>query len=252
MKRLGTWIFVAALAFGAACFGQSGPLVGLAQADSQVTISGTLRDLSGAPAAGVFVTFYPGHYFTAPHAAEISTDKNGRYEMLLHLHNPASEGFEGVVIPTNCLMARDLKRNLAAIQEFSGIPTKVNFTLQPGITLMGSVKNTKGAPLINALVDLRFYAGGWERRVVPRLLKVEAQGALSIPDWLPLSLGDLGDKVTLDEQGSFSIPALPQGLGLDAVTVDLAPGETRTIDFTRTNGSSISGGVTGAGELGLR
>jgi hypothetical protein len=173
------------LALGLVCHGQP-----VGAEHPSVTISGTVRDLFGTPARGVIVTLYPGHYYEAPHAAEVSTDNSGRYEMTLQLHKPVSqEGFEGFVSVTNCMLARDLERNLAAIQEFSGTPSNVSFILQPGVTLAGSVQDTKGAPVSNALVDLRLNASGWNGRVVPLLPKAEAQGSSSTFAWPMPNLG---------------------------------------------------------------
>ena len=46
-------------------------------------IAGTVRDPAGAPAAGVLVSFHPGQHPDAPNYTEVTTDKNGRYEIIL-------------------------------------------------------------------------------------------------------------------------------------------------------------------------
>jgi hypothetical protein len=97
--------------------------------------SGTVRDWSGAPTAGVRMSFYPGFYRGAGDYTEVETDANGGYEIILR---PKLSGiFWGATNPTNSIMGRDLKRNLAAIQEFAGTTTNIDLTLQPGITLSG-------------------------------------------------------------------------------------------------------------------
>jgi len=53
-------------------------------------------------------------------------------------------------------MARDLERNLAAVQGFEKTTTNIDLILQPGTTLSGSVKDVQGAPVDNAVVELRF------------------------------------------------------------------------------------------------
>ncbi len=144
---------------------------------------GTVRDSSGAPTAGVRVELYPGFYRGAGHYTEVRTDANGRYEII---QLPESSGFFwGHPNPTNSIMARDFERNLAAFQEFDQTTTNMDLVLQPAITLTGSVKNTLGAPVNDAEVELLFLSGD--------------------------SLALLEPRPKVDALGSFSIPALPQG-----------------------------------------
>jgi protocatechuate 3,4-dioxygenase beta subunit len=143
-------------------------------------IAGTVRDLSGAPAVGVLVTFHPGIYPSAPDYAEVMTDTNGHYEMILKISRE-DFGWDGFISPTNFILARSLERNLAAIQEFDTIPNSLDLTLQPGITLSGSVKDPDGVPVTNATVDIRIESGRSSRQMGPPLIKVDAQGSFVIP-----------------------------------------------------------------------
>jgi protocatechuate 3,4-dioxygenase beta subunit len=143
-------------------------------------ITGTVRDASGIPAAGVLVLFHPGQYPDAPDYAEVKTDKSGRYEMILKLSRETM-AWDGEISPTNFILARSLERNLAAIQEFAAFPTNLDLTLQPGITLSGSVKNSEGAPVTNATVNLSILAGGSIPKLSPRPTKVDAQGSFTFP-----------------------------------------------------------------------
>ena len=73
-----------------------------------------------------------------------------------------SRGFgfwSGPISITNFIMIQSLGRNLVAIQEFAELPTNLDLTLQPGITLTGSVKDTEGAPVTNATVDISMLTG---------------------------------------------------------------------------------------------
>lgn len=144
------------------------------------SISGTVRDAAGAPAAGTLVSFHPGVYPDAPDYTEVTTDKDGRYEVTLRL---GREDFfwSGPITPTNFILARSLERNLAAIQEFEKIPTNLDLTLQPGITFSGFVKNTEGAPVTNAVVSLGLESAHSSRQVGPPLIKVNAQGFFTLP-----------------------------------------------------------------------
>jgi len=145
--------------------------------------AGTVRYPSGAPAAGVQVEYYPGHHPGAGSYAEVKTDANGRYDIIGQKGRP---DFWGGITETNCIMARDVKRNLAAIQEFHVATTNVDLILQPAITFSGSVKDLAGAPIAGARLGLGFQASGQGNLL-------EAQ---------PIKVNDLGQ---------FSIPALPQG-----------------------------------------
>jgi hypothetical protein len=128
----------------------------------------------------------------APLYAEVTTDKDGRYELgLQKLAKPV--GFSGVIKLTNCIVARDFQRSLAGFQEFTGTPTNMDLELRPGITLSGMVKDTNGAPLTNAEADIRF----------------RSSSAFALANNVTIEFGPRPVKV--DAQGKFSIPALPQG-----------------------------------------
>jgi protocatechuate 3,4-dioxygenase beta subunit len=158
-------------------------------------IAGTVRDSSGVPVPGAIVSFHPGAYPDAPDYAETTTDNQGRYELRLKISRE-NESWEGISCPTNCVLARSLERNLAAIREFDRIPTNLDLTLQPGITFSGALTDTNGAPITNAVVNIGMEYG----RMTPKVL----------PSPMPV-----------DARGTFSIPALPQGRNygfFDAIT----------------------------------
>ena len=195
MKRFQQWVLLwgAAWVLGPACHGQvaggaapPGP-AGPEFIVPSATIIGMVRDPAGAPAPGVAVALYPGRYPDAPEYAEVKTDDNGRYVVILQSKqpkNPAGGLRTGRGNPadlTNCLMARDFARNLAAIQGFSGTPQNMDLNLQPGITLSGFVKDAKGAPMSNTEVNLIFLSGHSAPRLSLRPLQTDAQGAFSIP-----------------------------------------------------------------------
>ncbi len=149
-------------------------------------MTGIVRDPSGAPATNILVSFHPGQFPGAPHYTEVRTDEKGRYKFILQIGG--SRIWWGSTNPTNFLMARDFRRNLAAIQEFAAIPTNLDLELQPGITISGSVKDTNGIPITPASVDLGILSGGFLEELEPQPIEV-------------------------DSQGRFSISALPQGRG---------------------------------------
>jgi protocatechuate 3,4-dioxygenase beta subunit len=143
-------------------------------------IAGTVRDSSGVPAPGAIVSFHPGSYPDAPDYTETTTDNHGRYELRLKISRE-TEGWNGRIDPTNCVLARSLERNLAAILEFDRIPTNLDLTLQPGITFSGAVTDTNGAPITNAVVNIGIEYGRMSPGVLPSPMRVDARGAFAIP-----------------------------------------------------------------------
>ena len=148
-------------------------------------IVGTVRDATGIPVAGAVVSFHPGTYPGLPYYAEVRTDELGRYELTMKEEARLSGVWDGgAMAPTNLIVARCLERNLVATKEFCGLnefPTKVNFVLQPGLTLSGLVKDTDGRPVSDAMVSLRFYSFGSRLRVDPPLARTEETGRFRIP-----------------------------------------------------------------------
>jgi hypothetical protein len=147
---------------------------------------GTVRYPDGKPAAGVQVKFYPGSYSLDDdyNFQEAITDTNGRYEILPP--RKMSGIMFGPRLLTNSIMARDFEKNFAALQAFPVAVTNVDLTLQPAITLSGSVKNTEGAAVAGAEVGLGFEIARYAPEMRPPF--------------------------KANEQGQFSIPALPQGI----------------------------------------
>jgi protocatechuate 3,4-dioxygenase beta subunit len=143
-------------------------------------IAGTVRDSSGVPASGAIVSFHPGAYPNAPDYAETTTDNLGRYELRLKISRETGS-WSGIIVPTNCVLARSLERNLAAIWEFDQIPTNLDLTLQSGITFSGAVTDTTGAPITNAVVNIGMEYGRMGPPVLPSPMTVDARGAFSIP-----------------------------------------------------------------------
>ena len=168
-------MFALAMAFAVNTFGEP-----------TLRYSGTVRYVSGKPAADVNVAFYPGFYSGSGDYVEVATDNNGHYEIIQQL-NPFKVMI-GPLNPTNSIMASDVKDDLAAVQQFGKTTTNVDLTLQPAITLSGSVKNTDGKPVPGAELDVRFLSGNSMTPISPQ-------------------------PVTVSELGLFHSHALPQGCG---------------------------------------
>jgi len=181
-------------------------------AEQVLYCAGTVRYPSGEPAVGVRVEYYPGFHMGAGDYAEVRTDASGRYEII----GPKDlSAYDGMFIESNSIMARDMERNLAAVQDVYMTITNVELVLQPAITLSGSVKNTEGAPIAGAEVELRFWFG------MSHVLEAHP--------------------VKANELGQFSMSALPQGreyevFGVTAKgygfdTADAHPQDTRTSHY---------------------
>jgi protocatechuate 3,4-dioxygenase beta subunit len=156
-------------------------------AEQVLYCSGTVLYPSGGPAAGVRVEYYPGHHQGAGRYTEVRSDANGRYEIIGQKDMVI---YTGIIIETNSIMARDVARNLAAVQDFHTTTTNVDLILQPAVTLSGSVKDTEGAPIVGAELDLGFYASRSTHKLE-------------------------GQRIKVNELGQFSVSALPQGRAYD-------------------------------------
>jgi protocatechuate 3,4-dioxygenase beta subunit len=158
------------------------------QTNFSASISGTIRDASGAPAAGVLVSLYSAGIM--PGFAEVKTDSRGRYDIIPVYAN----AYDGPINPKNTIVARDLKRNLAAIEEFIGASNNIDLTLLPAITISGSVKDVQGQPVNNAELDFGF-------------LTSKDEAHFNSQSYIPFEV----KPVKADGMGVFSISALPQG-----------------------------------------
>jgi len=149
-------------------------------------ISGTVRDASGAPAAGVQISFHAGQFPKAPLFSETNTDRNGRYALNILQDTNKFWFWSGPINPTSFVLAQDSSRNLVAIEEFTDFPTNLDLRLQPGIVFSGDVKDTSRAPVTNAEINLSMMVGRSLPHVEPHPRKPDAQGAYS---FLPLPQG---------------------------------------------------------------
>jgi hypothetical protein len=108
--------------------------------DPVVNITGTVRDPSGAPAAGTTIEW-------AKHGElpSVNTDSTGRYSI------PWLKGAN-----TLSLLARDEQRNLAATNELNSTITNVDLRLNPGLTISVKAQDADGRPIPSATGTLAF------------------------------------------------------------------------------------------------
>ena len=134
------------------------------------TLTGTVSDASGKPAVGARVLVTPtfGMEDTA------KTDANGEYSV----NWQAQPGMQGAKY---FAIARDVERNLAAIEAIGTNKTRVDLRLGPGLSISGTVQDAKGAPLSRANINLNMMAGNMGGMVDYQAIKVNTDGTFIIP-----------------------------------------------------------------------
>jgi hypothetical protein len=106
----------------------------------QVTTSGTVFDPAGAPVSGAFVVVLPGGWQPARSGA------NGKY----------TNYWQTLYVRTNkaTVFVQDPEHNWGTTAETDAVTTNLDVHLQPGLTLSGSVQDSRGEPVTNAFVQL--------------------------------------------------------------------------------------------------
>ena len=127
-------------------------------------------DPSGNPAVGARVVVTPswGTVDTA------KTDANGEYSV-----NWQSQ--PGMRDAKYFVIARDVERNLAAIEAIGTNKTRVILRLEPGLSISGTVQDAKGAPLTRANINLNMMAGNMGGMVEYQPIKMNSDGTFTIP-----------------------------------------------------------------------
>ena len=79
------------------------------------------------------------------------------------------------------VIARDVERNLAAIEAIGTNKTGVILRLEPGLSISGTVQDAKGAPLTRANINLNMMAGNMGGMVEYQPIKMNSDGTFTIP-----------------------------------------------------------------------
>lgn len=188
----------------------SAPAQNMAIAPNGSRLTGKITDASGAPVGGARVAIYSAVYANAS-SDDNRSDAEGNYSVSL-------QNTQVMFQPnfTPAIIARSLARNLAAYHNLTRQDTKVDLQLQPGITFSGVVQDTKGTPLGGAVVRFQ--------------IKMGNNNATSLQNDTPAN-----------PDGTFSIPALPQGMdyflqascpGYGMATITISAADSRTASFT--------------------
>jgi protocatechuate 3,4-dioxygenase beta subunit len=137
---------------------------------ASLTLTGNITDSSGNHAVGAVVIVTPswGPINTT------KTDANGDYSVNWQFQ-PGMRGGKYFVI------ARDIERNLAAIDTIDTNSTNVSLQLEPALSISGTVQDIKGAPLTRANVNLNIMAGYMGGMVEYEPVKLDSDGAFTLP-----------------------------------------------------------------------
>ncbi len=139
-------------------------------AASQQTLTGAVYDSSGNPAVGVRVVVTP----TWGAVDTTKTDANGEYSVNWQ-SQPGMRDVKYFVI------ARDVERNLAAMEAIGTNTTRMVLRLGPGLSVSGTVQDAKGAPLPRANINLNLMAGNMGGMVEYEPIKMDSDGTFTIP-----------------------------------------------------------------------
>ena len=139
-------------------------------ASTPQTLTGAVYDPSGKPAVGARVVVTP----TWGTVDVAKTDANGEYSV-----NWQSQ--PGMRDAKYFAIARDVERNLAAIEAIDTNKTRVVLRLGPGLSISGTVQDAKGAPLTRANINLNMMAGNMGGMVEYQPIKMNSDGTFTIP-----------------------------------------------------------------------
>jgi protocatechuate 3,4-dioxygenase beta subunit len=134
------------------------------------TLTGTVYDSSGKPAVGARVVVTPS--FGA--ASTAKTDAKGEYSV----NWQAQPGMRDAKY---FAVARDVERNLAAMEAIDTNKTRMDLRLGPGLSISGTVQDAKGASLARANINLNMVAGNMGGMVEYQAIKVNSDGTFTIP-----------------------------------------------------------------------
>jgi len=134
------------------------------------TLTGAVYDSSGKPAVGAHVVVTPN--WGPVDAARTGAD--GEYSVQWE-SQPGMRGMKYFVI------ARDIERNLAAIEAIGTNQTRVILRLEPALAISGTVQDAQGTPLTRVNVNLNIMAGNMGGLVEYEPIKVNPDGTFTIP-----------------------------------------------------------------------
>jgi Carboxypeptidase regulatory-like domain len=128
----------------------SGPTNSLeVQLGSRPRLNGIVRDSTGAALEGVELTLWPDW---RANSKATKSDKKGHFSMPWNPQNMGNQDYE------ICLVARDLKRNLAFAQVVDEETKDLDLRLEPALAVAGRATGPGGKVLTNVQVELTFWS----------------------------------------------------------------------------------------------
>ena len=169
--------------------------------------SGTVRDPAGAPVAGLVLKAFPEY---RANLGQVKTDANGRFEFAW---TPRRTGGSGETV---CLLARDVKRNLAVAQDLEEETRTLDLRLEPGLTIRGRVEDINGKPITNAQATIFLWSGN-SGSSFEQPLPVDAQGKF--------------ETTALPPGRRYSVSVSAKGYGSDGGRIEDTDHDTRQLEF---------------------
>ena len=123
--------------------------MGETNAGTALTITGTVFDAAGAPAAGVRLEVVSGPGTNL----EVRSGEDGKYALTWQKFNPANGAMP-------VIFARALERNAALLQDIDERTTNLDLHLKPGLTITVKAEDGNGIPISTATESLTSYVGG--------------------------------------------------------------------------------------------
>ena len=140
-------------------------------ASPAIKITGTVRDLAGAPAAGARVRLFADY----GQANEVKAGADGRYSITWQKQN-----FGGMQQMLPFIVARDIDHNLAVSHDIDDSTTNLDLTLQQGLTLSVKVQDVNGKPIPTATESLTIWAGNMGLSFSQIPAKADDQGVIEV------------------------------------------------------------------------
>jgi protocatechuate 3,4-dioxygenase beta subunit len=130
-------------------------------------VKGTVTDPNDQPVSGAQVAVFP-----SGGAGLTKTSSNGAFNLTWGRDSWQRESAR--------LVARDLKRNLAASEDLSEDTTNLSVKLKPALTLCGRVNDTGGKALARAQVNIQIRTGGVSESLDNETAVADSQGRFEI------------------------------------------------------------------------
>jgi hypothetical protein len=139
------------------------------------TFTGTVYDPSGMPAPGVRLQVVP---LSGVLNIQIESDANGKYAISWH---PMPTNGSSPRPRVYSLIARDLRRNFAAVHTIDESITNLDIDLQLGLTISATLQEPGGKPITNAVTSLIIYSGTMGSQIAMPSVRPDARGVIQIP-----------------------------------------------------------------------